>query len=120
MFIHVDFAARFQKFRCSTAQSLGHRTDRSDILSDIVAYRSIPARRCLTQPAVFVNERNRNAVHLWLDHHRNFLVRQQALNASVKILHLLFGISVVETEHRDEMRHLLERFEGFPADTLSG
>ena len=120
MFIHVDFAARFQKFRSSAAQSVGHRTDRSDILSNIVAYRSIPARCCLTQPAIFVNERNRNAVHLWLDHHRNFFVRQQALNASVKIFHFFFGVRVVEAEHRDEMRYLVERFEGFSADTLSG
>ena len=120
MFVHVNFAAHFQKFRRSAAQSLGHRTDRSDILGDIVAHRSVAARCCLTQPAVFVNERNRNAVHFWLDHHRDFFVRQQALDPGVKIFHFLFRVGVVEAEHRDEMRHLLKRFKRFSADTLSG
>ena len=120
MFVHVNLSAHLQKFRRSAAQSLGHRTDRSNILSDVVAHVSVPPRCRLAQSAVFVNERNGNAVHLWLDHHRYLFVRQKPLNTGVKIFHFLFRVSVIETEHWDQMRNLLERFKRFSADSLSG
>src|SRR6266513_4686514 len=55
--VHVNFAAHFQKFRRSAAQSLRYRADRTYILRDVVADISVPARRRLAQLAVFVNER---------------------------------------------------------------
>ena len=109
MLVHVNFAAHLQKFRRSAAQSLRHRTDRSNILSDVVAHVSVPPCCCQAQPAVFVNERNGNAVHFWFNHHRDLFVRQKPLDTGVKIFHFLFRVSIIETEHRDQMRNLLER-----------
>src|SRR4029434_7899092 len=95
MFVHVNFAAHLQKFRRGAAQSLGYRTDCSNILSDVVAHGSVPSRCCLAQPAVFVNERNRNAVHFWLDYHWDLFVRQKSLDTGVKIFHFLSQVGVI-------------------------
>ena len=118
--VHVNFTADFKKFRGAVAQALRHRPNRPNVLGDIVAHASISARCCLAKPAVFVNERHRNAVHLWFDYHRDFFVRQKPLNARVEILHFFFRVSVVEAKHRNEVRDLLERLERFPADPLGG
>jgi len=37
-----------------------------------------------------IGERNRNAVHFWLDHHRDFFVRQEAPDAGIKVFHFVF------------------------------
>ena len=101
--VHVNFAAHFQKFWRAIAQPLRHRADRSDVLRDIVAHVSVSAGGRLSQLAVFVNERDRNAIHFRLDNHRDLFVRQKPLDARVEIFHFLFRVSVVEAEHRDEM-----------------
>src|SRR5207244_2266727 len=97
-----------------------HRGGVSPRSPDPVASVNRPLRCRLAQPAVFVNERNRNAVHFWLDYHRDLFVRQKPLDTGVKIFHFLFRVSVIETEHWDQMRNLLERFKRFSADSLSG
>src|SRR6266480_3773653 len=120
MVVPLYLSPHLQKFWRRAPPSLGARTEGSNILSDVVAHVSVPPRCRLAQSAVFVNERNGNAVHLWLDHHRYLFVRQKPLNTGVKIFHFLFRVSVIETEHWDQMRNLLERFKRFSADSLSG
>src|SRR4029077_5837325 len=57
--------------------------------------------------------------HFRLNDNGDFFVRQQARDSFVKIRDFVFGISVVETEHRRAVLDLRKRLERFSADALS-
>ena len=116
--VHVNLAARFENFRGRATQPLGHRSNGANVLSDVVADHPIPTRGRVSQFSVFVEKRNGHAVYFWLDYDWNLFVRQKARDAPVKIGDFRFGISVVETEHRQAMLDLSEGFEGLATDAL--
>ena len=87
-------------------------------MRDVVAHRPVTARRGIAQPPMFIEKRNCDTIHFRLDYDRDFLVRQETRDARVKVGDLIFGVSIVETEHRYTMRDLRESFERFAAHPL--
>src|SRR5437867_9702929 len=119
-FVHVNFPARFEKFRCTAVQSLWNGTDRLDVLRDLVARNAIAAGGGMAKASVLVQQRNSDAVHFGLDHNRNLLVWQEPGDSRVEISHLFFGISIAEAQHRRAVLDLRERFERFSTNALGG
>ncbi len=83
-----------------------HRFDRLDVLRDVVADEAVAASCRIFQLTVFVHYGNRDAVHFRFDHDGNLFVGQKFRDSFVKIGDLVFGISVVETKHRNAMLNL--------------
>jgi hypothetical protein len=53
-------------------------------LGDVIADGAITAGCSVADFAVFVQDRNGNAIDFWLDHHWNFLMWEQAGDTRVK------------------------------------
>ncbi len=118
--VQISFATYLENVWRITAQLMRHRPDCFDVLRDIVPDKTVAASRGIFQPTLFVHQRHCNAIHFWLDHHRNSVVRQQAGYSFIKIRHFLFGISVVEAKHWRDVLDLRECFERFAAHALGG
>ena len=96
-----------------------HRTNRFDVLGDVVSNQTVTAGGCVFEPAVFVEHRNRHAVHFRFDHDRDLFVRQKSRDPFVEIRDLIFGIRVVETQHRNPVLNLGERLKRLATHALS-
>ena len=117
--IQISFAADFENFWGRAAQLMGDRSNCFNVLGDIVTDQTIATSGCVFEFAIFVHHRHGHAVDFWLDHHRNFLVRQEASDPFVEVSDFLFRIGVVETKHRHAMVNLSESLERFAPDALS-
>ena len=112
----IYLAPDLQALRRVTLEALGDRADRAGILGDVVALHAVAARGGVLQRAIFVEKRNRDTVNLRFDDHRNLTPGQDLLDASVKLRDLVFGIGVVQTEHRDAVANLREFVQWRAAD----
>ena len=54
-FVEISFAAHFENFWSRAGQLVWHRFDRSDVLRDFVADRTVAARRSVRQFAIFIH-----------------------------------------------------------------
>src|SRR5690348_16396938 len=69
--IEISFSANFENLWRRPAQLVRHRFDRLNILSDVVADKTIAASRSVFQFAAFVHHRNRDPIDFWLDNDRD-------------------------------------------------
>jgi len=119
---HVDFAAHFTHSRNGFAlEPVRDVLQRFDVGGDILAFRSIAARRAADQFAVLIAQRHRQAVDLRLGGKGNLLIvaePQEAADARDKIDDVLLGKRIVERQHRHRMADLGEARRRRRADAL--
>ena len=87
-----------------------HGANCFDVLSDVIADKTVATGSRIFQPAFFIHHRHGDPVDFRLDHHRNFLVRQQTSDSFVKIRDLFFGIGIIEAKHRRAVLDLRKCF----------
>ena len=117
-FVQEGLAADLQEIGRVPRQSFWHGANRPNVLGNVVASASVTAGGSITKLALFVEKRDGDSVHFWLNDYRDLFVRQQALHSPVEIGYLFFRIGVVEAEHRHAMGDLPKGFQRLSADAL--
>ncbi len=98
-----------------------NRLDRAQIDRDVLAARAVASRGATHEDSVLVDERDRGAVDLGLQHVRDRLVRVEALaHVLGPLRHGLLSRDLLERAHRGEMLDLAELLRRRRADALSG
>jgi hypothetical protein len=118
----VDLPAHLEQGR-RVVDAQRYRTDRAQVLRDLLADLAVAARRAAHQHAVLVDERDGEAVDLRLGHeahvaHLHALASQVALRAQHPGGQLLLVAGVGQRQHRLQVAHLLELVERLRADAL--
>ncbi len=121
---HVDLAAHLeQRRRVGDVQR--DRADRAQVVRDVLADLAVAARGAALEHAVAVDEADRQAVDLGLDHERerrvaDALAREVVAHPLDPRAQLLLGAHVAEREHRLEVLDLLQAPHRLAADALRG
>ncbi|MET4825857.1 hypothetical protein ABH972_003446 [Bradyrhizobium ottawaense] len=111
LFGHVDLAADLADVgHVAPFQLLRHVFERADVGGDILADRTVAARRRGDELAALVAQRHREAVDLRLGGEIDLVVveLQEAHDAADEVAHVLFCKGVVERQHRNGVPNLLE------------
>ena len=109
---HVNFAANFENF-WRAVKFLRDRLNRLHIARDVLAFKTIAARRRLNQAPMFEAQRARQPVDLRLRRHSEisgFGKAEKASHAIAKFADFLVGKNVAERQHRHCVPHLGEFF----------
>ncbi|OQA27809.1 MAG: hypothetical protein BWY59_00991 [Verrucomicrobia bacterium ADurb.Bin345] len=94
--------------------------DGLDVGGDVVACRSVAARRADDQRALFVTDADGDPVHLRFQDVLHGLAGQELAHACVELAQLVERVRVVERHHRDRVAHGREFLQRFAADALGG
>ena len=115
---HVDFAAHFERFRRVVRQGKRHGSYRPDVHGDVVADRSVAARRREDELPIFIPERYRNSVDLGLDGicEAVYLLPDEG----VEVGKLPARMGLVQRLHRRRVRHLREAANALARNAVRG
>lgn len=108
---HVDLAAHLADIRDVAAlQLLRHVFESADVGGDVLALRTVAARRRGDELAALIAQRHRQTVDLRLGGEIDLVVveLQEAHDAADKVAHVLFRKGVVERQHGHGVAHLPE------------
>ena len=116
---HVDLAADFQQRR-RVCESERDGAERLDVGGDVIADLAVAARRSAYECAVFVEQREGDAVNLRLDHIVPDVIRNLAPQEGVEIQQVRAGMGLVQAHHRRVVADLAEGGKRCAADALRG
>src|SRR5579885_1506901 len=97
-----------------------HAADGADVRGDILADGAVAARGARCEPAVLVDELDRDAVHLGLAGVLDLRALRELAHPRVELRHLVAARGVGEREHRVAMAHGLELGQRRTAHALRG
>ena len=118
---HEDLAAHLEAPRRVALQLVRYRANAADVRRHILAAAAVAARRGLHEPALLVDQRDREAVDLWFGHPGERLAVEQPRGAAVPLAQLIGVECVAQTEHRQRMLDHRERgLLDLRADLLGG
>src|SRR5437867_3310021 len=107
--LHVDLAAGLElSGGFARRDPERNRAKGPEIGGDVVPLRPIPPGQPQHESSVPIAERDRDAVHLGLDHVFHALLLEEAPDPRVELLELLERIRIVEAQHRNGMPSRLE------------
>src|SRR5579875_1261012 len=118
----VDLAACLESGGDGTArpERERHAADGADVRGDILADGAVAARGARCEPAVLVDELDRDAVHLGLAGVLDLRALRELAHPRVELRHLVAARGVGEREHRVAMAHGLELGQRRTAHALRG
>ena len=117
---HVDLAPHLEHGRrVVIAERERDRADRAQVRRHVLALLAVAAGRAADECAVLVDERDRRAVDLRLEHVHDRLVRVEPLpHVLAPLEHRLVGRDLLERAHRRQVPYLLEPVGERRADAL--